>query len=86
LQSFSMIKRCFKVSRSDIAYLHFIVESYEGLANLSTIDSRNGVVLLTIPQCFAGEADSLLQALQTEISMTEIPFPEGFQDPWQLKH
>jgi hypothetical protein len=86
LQSHFMIKRCFKVSRADIAYLHFIIESYEGLANLSTIDNRIGIVLLSIPQYFAGEVDSLLQALRTEISMTEIPFPEGFSDPLQLEH
>ncbi len=83
MQSFHcFIKRCFKVNRKDIAYLHFIIESYEGLATLSTIDGKNGVVQLSIPSEFAGEVDSLLQALKDEIMITEIPFPKGFPDLW----
>ncbi len=83
MHRFSLIKRCFKVSRCDIAYLHFIIESYDGLATLSTIDAGSGVVQLSIPVGFAAEAESLLQALKSEIKITEIPFPEGFTDPWQ---
>jgi hypothetical protein len=81
--SYSMDKRCFKVARRDIAYLHFIFESYEGLATLSTIDSKNGIVQLSIPQWFAADVNDLLQSLKTEITLTEIPFPEGFTDLWQ---
>lgn len=81
----SLIKRCFKVARRDIAYLHFIFESYEGLATLSTIDRKNGIVQLSIPHCFEGEVNNLLQSLKTEITITEIPFPEGFTDLWQLQ-
>jgi len=80
-----MIKRCFQVARSDIAYLHFIFESYEGLATLSTIDRKNGIVQLSIPRCFEGEVNNLLQSLKTEITITEMPFPEGFTDLWQLQ-
>jgi len=82
---YSLIKRCFKVARRDIAYLHFIFESYEGLATLSTIDRKNGIVQLSIPHCFEGEVNNLLQSLKTEITITEIPFPEGFTDLWQLQ-
>ena len=81
----SLIKRCFKVERRDIAYLHFIFESYEGLATLSTIDRKNGIVQLSIPHCFEGEVNNLLQSMKTEITITEIPFPEGFTGLWQLQ-
>jgi transcriptional regulatory protein LevR len=81
----SLTKRCFQVARSDIAYLHFIFESYEGLATLSTIDRKNGIVQLSIPHCFEGEVNNLLQSLKTEITITEMPFPEGFTDLWQLQ-
>jgi transcriptional regulatory protein LevR len=81
----SLIKRCFLVARRDIAYMHFIFESYEGLATLSTIDGKNGIVQVSIPPCFEGEVNNLLQSLKKEISITEIPFPEGFTDLWQLQ-
>ena len=65
--------------------MHFIFESYEGLATLSTIDRKNGIVQLSIPYCFEGEVNNLLQSLKTEITITEIPFPEGFTGLWQLQ-
>lgn len=85
MQSFhSLTKRCFKVNRKDIAYLHFIVESYEGLATLSTVDGRNGIVLLSVPAGFTAEAELLLRGLKDEITITEIPFPEGSHDFWRV--
>lgn len=70
-----MIIRFFRVDRRDIAYFRFILEAYEGLATLSTLDARLGIVVLYIPECFAGDVDALLTALGNEIALAEIEPP-----------
>jgi hypothetical protein len=77
--TFSSIKRCFLLDRHDVAYLKFIVEAYEGLAILSTLE-RNGdstLVRLSVLPCSAPDLDSLIVALRQEIAMTETNPPPG---------
>jgi hypothetical protein len=78
-----MSMRFFRVDRSDIAYFRFILEAYEGMATLSTLDARQGTVVLCIPECFAGDVDALLTALAEEISLEEIEPPGDL--PFPLK-
>lgn len=75
------IKRYFSVRRRDIAYLRFIIESYEGLATLSTVDGKVGIVSLAVPGCFVEEMDRLVLALENEIAIKEIMFFPGNVDP-----
>lgn len=72
-----MSERYFQINRRDIAYFRFILEAHEGLATLSTLDARNGTVVLSIPECLEEDVDSLLTALGEEIVMTEIDDPAG---------
>ncbi len=75
--------RTFRVNRKDIWYLHFIFEAYDGVATVSTIDSREGIVILRIPSSRVEEAQQLLGALCQEISLEELAsasppeFPAG---------
>ena len=39
----------YRVDRRTIAYLKFIIESYDNLALVTTVDSREGVVELQVP-------------------------------------
>jgi len=71
-----MLLRYYRVDRRDIAYFRFILESYEGLAVLSTLDANSGVVVVTIPNDFVRDADDLLAAIGREIGLTEIEQPE----------
>jgi len=46
------IKRSFRVERRDISYLRWIIESYDGMAVLRTIDPHKAVIELQIsPGC-----------------------------------
>ena len=46
------IKRSFQVKRRDISYLRWIIESYDGMAVLRTIDPHKAVIELQIsPGC-----------------------------------
>lgn len=69
--------RYFRVDRRHIAYLRFILEGYDGLATLTTIDSRQGIVALDIPEYFVEDMAALLAALAEETGITEISRPEA---------
>ena len=46
------IKRSFQVERREISYLRWIIESYDGMAVLRTIDPHKAVIELQIsPGC-----------------------------------
>ncbi len=81
----SSVKRYFTIRRSDIAYLRFIIESYEGLATLSTVDGASGTVSLSIPRCFADEVDGLVRSLENEIEIREIMFFPGSAGPGESR-
>jgi hypothetical protein len=83
LQKPAICIKYFTVDRGDIAYLRFIIESYDNLAILSTVDAKNGIVSLTVPCCFVEDAEQLVQALKSEISIREITLPEKCSGPWE---
>ncbi len=69
-----MIETCtrfFRVARRDLAYVKFIIEAYEGLAVLSTVERHEAIVSIATPSCRAAELDLFLDALSREIAMTE---------------
>jgi hypothetical protein len=57
----------------DIAYFQFVIEGYDGIATVSTVDSRAAVVMLCVPDGLERCVDDVLQALARERS---IPFRE----------
>ncbi len=69
--------RYFRVERRDLVYLKFILEAYEGLAVLSTVEREGAVVRIVYPHFSAADVDALLKALSEEISINEVPQPAG---------
>ena len=67
--------RYFRVGRRDLVYLKFILEAYEGLAVLSTVERREAIVRIACPSFCSADLDLLLRALAEEIDMTETPRP-----------
>lgn len=58
-----------RVNRRDIAFLKFILEGYDGLTQLTTVDASAGkLVLLIAPGCEA-TARALLDDLKKEMMM-----------------
>lgn len=74
----SEISRYYRVSRHDLAYLKFIVEAYEGLATLSTVERESGTVVVTYSSHFAEDVTNLMDALGTEIAIQEVPGMEVY--------
>jgi hypothetical protein len=69
-------KRFFRIPPRHIAHFQFIIEGYDGIATVSTIDSKAAVVVLCIPAGLEGFVDDVLQALARE---QLIPFREEFE-------
>ena len=61
--------------RRDIAYLKFILESYEGLGVLRTVDPRSGIVEVMVPPGMERDMEMVLEGLGDEIPMERIEYP-----------
>jgi hypothetical protein len=72
--------RYFRVARHDLVYLKFILEAYEGLAVLSTVEREGAIVRIGYPHFSAEDVDRLLHALSGEIDLQEVPQPAGLCD------
>lgn len=69
-------KRFFRMPPQQIAHFQFLIEGYDGIATVSTVDSHAAVVMLCIPDGLEGFVDDVLQAMTREQS---IPFREEFE-------
>jgi hypothetical protein len=61
------IKKYLRVDRREIHFIKFIIEAYDGLATLTTIDPDLGVVLLSISPGCEDDVEMVLQDLQKDI-------------------
>jgi hypothetical protein len=61
------LKRYLRVDRREIGYFRFILEGYDGIAILTTLDAREGRVVLRIAPGCEEEVDRLVQNLGKEI-------------------
>lgn len=66
----------FRVERRDLVYLKFILEAYEGMSTLSTVEKSGAIVSLTIPEGFVDDMAQLVAELQREITLVEVARPD----------
>jgi hypothetical protein len=69
-------QRCFRIDRRDISFLRFVLEAYEGVAVLTTVDTRNGVVSVRIAPGSEGLVAELLDALCANGDILMEPLPD----------
>lgn len=70
-------KLYFVVSRKDISTMRFILESYDGLMFMRTIDAASGVIEVAYHSSRREDAKDLLQALTREVGLTPTDPPEN---------
>jgi hypothetical protein len=56
----------------EIAYLSFVLESYEGVAVMRTVDPREGIVELMVPPSHEVEIGEILKDLAREFPVHRI--------------
>jgi len=64
--------RYFQLASRDLVYMKFILEAYEGLCTMSTVDGKRGIVKVNYPLPFAEDVHDLMQALMGEIAVCEV--------------
>jgi len=55
-----------RVARRDIAYVKFVIESYEGVAVTRTLDPATAVIVALVAPDFLPDAHRLIAALEAE--------------------
>lgn len=67
-----MICRYFRVNRTDMVYLKFILEAYEGMNVMSTVDNTDGIIRIAIMPGFEEDMEGLLAELGTQVAMQPV--------------
>ena len=68
----AMICRSFKVAHRDMVFLKFILEAYEGMNVMSTVDNRVGIIRIAIMPGFVADMDQLLAELGRQVVMEPV--------------
>ncbi len=62
-----MLEFHLRIRAEKIGFLRFLLEGYDGLATLSTVDTDKGLVKIMVPQARARELMGLLQAVGNDL-------------------
>ena len=68
----------------DIAYVKFVIESYETVGIIRTVDRKKAVIVFLVVEDFLPVARGLVAALRDEIQLSEIPRPPDVGDDWLM--
>ncbi|MEW6616023.1 MAG: DUF4911 domain-containing protein [Thermodesulfobacteriota bacterium] len=74
------IERYFRVQKENIAFIKFILEAYDGMAVMRTLDPFEGVVELIIAPDFEREVNELLDNLRGEFEVQPINPPTDIKE------
>ncbi len=70
------IKQYYRVDRRDISFFKYILEGYDNLGVLTTLDALTGnVVLSVVPGC-EQDITRLIRSLQKEMLIEPAPAPD----------
>lgn len=73
-----------RVRRADIAYIKFVIESYEGVGIVRTIDRHAAIIVVLATSDFADTARRIVATIATRVPCEEIPRPPEAADDWLL--
>jgi len=75
----------FKLRPEDIAYIKFILESYDGVGIIRTVDRKRAVIVALVVEDFLATARALFASVKNEIEIAEIPRPAEIGDDWLMR-
>jgi len=74
-----------RVAPVDIALVKFLIESYEGVAIVRTVDRHAAIIVALVSRDFLAVARAILADLHTRIAIEEIPPPPEAGEDWLLR-
>ena len=72
-----MICRYFRVAHREMVYLKFILEAYEGMNVMSTVDNAAGIIRIAVMEGFEPDMDRLLSELGRQVVMEPVEWHES---------
>ena len=71
-QALKTIKKYFRIERREICFLKFIIEAYDGIAVLTTIDPAKGIVVINIAPGCEEEVEMIIKDLKQTIMIEKL--------------
>ena len=71
-QALKTIKKYFRIDRREICFLKFIIEAYDGIAVLTTIDPAKGIVVINIASGCEEEVQMIIKDLKKTIMIESL--------------
>ncbi len=66
-----MIKKKYRMNSSDICFLKFILESYDGMGQMTTINPQLGVIEIRIAPGFDADFRELIKDLRKQMRIED---------------
>jgi hypothetical protein len=70
-------RQYYRVAGRDISFFRFVLEGYDGLAVLTTLDPRTGLVALTVAPGCEEDVAAVVSGLKSEMMIEPAPAPEN---------
>ena len=67
-----IIKKWFKLQRKYIALVQFIIEGYEGIATVTTMDSHEAIIQISVMPDYLQEILNIVEDLKYKYDIEEI--------------
>ncbi|MBL0716977.1 MAG: DUF4911 domain-containing protein [Desulfosarcina sp.] len=71
-QTLKTIQKYFRIDRKEICFLKFIIEAYDGIAVLTTIDPVKGIVVINIAPGCEQEVEMIIKDLGKTIMIESL--------------
>lgn len=65
------IQKCYRIDRRQIYFLRFILEGYDGIALIRTLDPEKGIVIVYIAPGCEDDVKMVLEDLSKEMMVKE---------------
>lgn len=69
-----MIKKYYKLRRKDISLIQFIIEGYEGMATVTTVEPQTAIIQVSIIPDFISEMKNVINDLKNKYEIEEINY------------
>ncbi len=70
-----MVKRYYQVSRKNLAVVQFIIEGYEGMATVTTVDPQMACLRISIVENLQDDFELLVEDLKNTFGLQQVPCP-----------
>lgn len=73
MKTMQTIRKFYRVKRAQIAYLRFIFEAYDGVANITTLDASTGTIVINIAPDRIKTALAVVEDMAKKMLIEELP-------------